>query len=354
MSEKNYFLKRPIGKRRSFSLVCYTEKAGQPKVYHPFKDERIIAINKQFKAGKIDFETAEMMCEEIKVSLLAKSKNVSAIFKNQRLSIENEKLLSEFWADRYAEKFLADERSAKNDFIRALKLLGTASLHISPAKDITAQLKKNCWSANQHRRAADRLNEILRYLKRDIKLGKPGEDFVAVKYLNEAEVFKLAEQAPTQELKWLTLATFGTGTRLGEALAIGINTLSGGIIFVHKQLLPNGKLAPPKRNKTGRAPCIKSCYDSALKWAKVSNKGAYRDLFYDFVSSASRKLWSDDKSKHICIHDLRHSYAIHCLSKGHNLKLVANSLRNTSAICEKYYTGFCHTDETLETALRML
>jgi len=340
--------------RRSWAIASYRLDEVGNRIYVPFTDERVAAINLQFASKAIDSVAAKILLNEIIDSYYRANNVHELIFKRQTLSAENNNLLNKFWNDKYAEKLLIDERSAKDDFVRAFKLIGEASLYTATAKELTAELKVRAKSASQHRRAAERLNEILKYLKRDVRLAKPAEEFKIVKYLNETDVFRLAEQAPTSELKSLAVALFGTGARLGEALAFSETVIGRGDIYIEKQLRPDGTLAPPKRNKRGVVPIIPSTYKHVVAWSKLTDKGAYRDRVYNFVTSASRLLWPNDKSKWISPHDLRHSYAIHCLSKGHSLGVVANSLRNRIEVCQKYYTGYAHNTETLDAAKKLL
>lgn len=345
-SELIYFIKSPDKKRRSWAIVSFYYLENRKRQYVPFSDERVPAINKRFKSGDLDETAARVMLEEIIDGLYKRNKNLKMVFRTQVLSAENEKLLNEFWDAVYSPKLLAfdSDRSAKDDFIRAFKRIKNKSLYTSSIKDLNLALKESCENVGQHRRAVDRINEVLAYIKRDIRLPKPAEEFKTVRYITEDEVHALAEKANREEIKWLVLTLFGTGARVGEALALTPRDISEGSAYVEKQLLRDGTIKTPKRGKKGRAPIIPSTEKYVKLWAAVKDKGSYRDAVYDFVVNNSD----------IVPHDLRHSYAIHCLKMGMSLGMVANSLRNRIEVCQKHYTGYEHNTDTLEVAKKIL
>lgn len=137
---------------------------------------------------------------------------------------------------------------------------------------------------------------------------------------------------------------FATGLRLGELLALSSSDLVGGFLNINKQVKANKNVTPPKRNKTGKVVIIAELKEYVLEFLKVENKETLRYRIQSEVVNISNEVLK----RHIHVHDLRHSHAIHLLGKGASLTLIALQLRNRIEVCQKYYAGFAHTDDTLE------
>lgn len=70
-----------------------------------------------------------------------------------------------------------------------------------------------------------------------------------------------------------------------------------------------------------------------------------RKKFINVKASASitrvcRLLFPETAAHHCDFHDLRHSYAYHCLAKGLTIREVALALGDRMEVAEEYYTGF--------------
>lgn len=344
-SEVRFYLKKPTGKRRSFSLVAYTENPRKYIDLDPQIKQKIDAINTQFKGQTIDQVTAELLVKELIAEEYRKANVFHAAVRQVKLSTENSRLLEKFWTDVYAAKSLADERSTKLDFERALRLIEPLSLYTADANSIKINLKQNSKNVAQQRRAIDRLREMLGYLKREATLHKPEADYSEIVYLTEKQVASLAKAASDPLHKALVIVLFGTGCRLGEALALKPTDVVGDrVVFVSKQLMPDGRIKKPKRGKQGKVTVIKSAWPTVKQWMSMDRSDFDRKKFYDFVVKKSREVCNIE----IHPHCLRHSHAIHLLGQGANLTLVSLNLRNRIEVCQKYYSGFEHTNDSAE------
>lgn len=137
--------------------------------------------------------------------------------------------------------------------------------------------------------------------------------------------------------------------RFSEALAISDEDfVSDNIINIDKQLTKSGEIKPPKRDKVGKVVILPFGVKAAHEFCKIKDRQKFRFNFYNALLEACRKALPNDKNKWVGPHDLRHSHAIYLLSKGASLTQVALNLRNRIDVCQKYYTGFEHTDSTLE------
>jgi integrase len=127
-------------------------------------------------------------------------------------------------------------------------------------------------------------------------------------------------------------------------------------IYIESQLsLRDGEVDEPKRNSVGWIGVIPKYWDRVLEWREIDDKdrGLYEAL-YDFVTTKSKALWPKNRLKHISPHDLRHSHAIYLLENGLRLEDVAKNLRNSILTCQKYYTGFAHTEGTVRSLMKQL
>lgn len=337
-----YFIKRPgpRAKSMSYAIIAYVDS--KPRQYLKLAPElksKVDSIN------KLKPENAEMLLREIINEEYRKSNVVNQTFKQVKLSEENSKILDQLWADKYEAKSLVDEDSAWYDFERAVKRIEPLSLYVASALDIKKRLKETCTNNNQQRRAISQLQEIFKYLKREVLLSKPKADFKEIIFLKEAEVKALAEKAPSIEFKLCVYALFGTGCRIGEALILGPNDIiNERLIHVGKQRTRKGIVKRPKWEKTGNVTVITSMWSHVKEWVAIDRSQFDRWAFYKFVTSNSK----------ISPHGLRHSHAIHLLSCGASLEAVSNNLRNRIEICQKHYTGYAHTDDSAEMLKKLI
>lgn len=335
-SKIRYFIKRPGPKAKSMSYAIIAYVDSKPRQYLKLAPELKAKVD---SINKLKPENTELLLREIIKEEYRKANVVTQTFKQVKLSEENLKILNQLWNDKYAAKSLVDEDSAWYDFERAIRRIEPLSLYVASAIDIKKRLKETCTNNNQQRRAISQLQEIFKYLKREVILSKPKADFKEIKFLKEAEVKELAEKAPTLEFKLCVYVLFGTGCRIGEALILGPNDIiKERLIHVGKQRTRKGVVKRPKWEKTGNVSVITSMWPHFKKWVALDRSEFDRWGFYKFVTSNSK----------ISPHGLRHSHAIHLLSCGVSLEWVSNNLRNRIEICQKHYTGYAHTDASAE------
>jgi integrase len=338
-----YFLIAPSPKRAGFTLVGYKLKDRRTKEYFPIPNEakaQVREINKKIKSGVLTVPDARLLLEGLIEQLTPKAR--SAALRASHISTVNQKLFNEYWDKVYSSRFLEDEgQSMKYDLQKALRLIEPLSLATATPAEILAQLKKSCKSVKVMRRAIDRLNQFMKFLKKPV-LPKPKPGLAQVDYLTEAQ-FKLMLKHVSGDMKALLATLFATGLRLSEALALTSEDVGREHVKVMRQLTKNG-LKPPKRGKSGDVLILPQYKTYVDQWAKVQDKGQFRYSPFNELQRACVLA----KVKVIGIHDLRHSHAIYLLGKGASLKMIALNLRNRQDVCEQYYLGFAHTDETLE------
>lgn len=366
--EKRYFIIKPSAKRKSFAFVCYRLITRKQKEYFTLSKElqnEVDSINKNFHDGIISLSNAETLFKDLKEKLDAKNKVKSAVLKDSSISKINEKIFNNFWESVYVAKPISDKDSARYDILKAIRLIEPLALNTATAEEIQKQLSKKCTNNKEHRRAIVRLKQLLKFLKRDVSIHKPEEDYTEIQYLTKTEFDKVLKFIEDPTLNDLATVLFSTGVRKSEALALRQSDLKGHYLLVDKQLqrgklnketkeVSQPRLKNPKRNKKGRVLVLPFGLEALKRWLKVEDKDLYRSAIFDSLEIACSKAFPNDKSKWVGVHDLRHSHAIYLLSKGASLTQVALNLRNTIEVCQKYYTGYAHTDDTIEALKKMI
>lgn len=350
-----YSVKRPSGKRKTFGLVCFLPIDRKTKKYQPLKPElqtQVNQINAQFIAKTIDERQAYTLIKDLIAREYRRLEVRDRVLKDSVLSVVNQKVFNNFWNKVYEAKELVDAGSANYDFQKAIKLIEPLSLVTATAQEFKARLRKTCKGPLEMRRAIDRLNQLLKFLSRDVRLDKPEEPFRTIRHLTQPELNKVLGHLVVPTLKDLVIALFATGLRLSEAMAVTETDYHDGTLNVDKQLTRHKVHKRPKRGKQGRVFVIPKGVPALKRWLAVENKPNHRYAVSEALLEACKKAFPNDRKKWISPHDLRHSHAIYLLGQGASLTQVALNLRNRIEVCQKYYTGFAHTGDTIEALKR--
>lgn len=331
-----------MGKRRTFRLAAF-EWSNNSKIYKSLPVElkaELASLNRQFLDNNL---TSEQVVACLK-DLIEKQDHSSAKQKSI-LSSTNMRIFDAFWAQVYGVRYLEDEKSARYDFLKAIRLIEPLSLQTATAAEFQNALKSN--APKVIRRATDRLNQILKWLKRDVRLNKPKVGLRVVSYVTYEEFQKILIHLDGH-VKNLAISLYASGMRLSEALAVKPNDYFDGRIMIDKQLTKLEVLKPPKREKIGHSLVLPLGHEAIKAWVEVSDKNSYRYVISKELRAAAKKTFPNDKNKWVSPHDLRHSHAIHLLGMGATITQVALNLRNRVDVCQMYYTGFSHSSDTLD------
>lgn len=339
-----YFILSPDKTHKRFRVTCYrTEDAKRVTV--PLTDSMrkdVLSINEQMLKGVVSAFEAKTLLNELIDTQYRKLEVKDMVIRRSNLSEANQHAFKAFWQAHYATKHLQDDKSPRYDLQAALRLIEPYSIQVATQVELQAALAKSCSNVKQVVRASNRINQILTYLNRDFRLSKPKPGLTKIRHVNLPQFLALHAKL-VGPAKDLAMVLFAAGLRIGEAIALEPTDFFKGTIHVAKQLPRDGKLRAPKRGKVGRVQVLKVGHAACVRWCAVADKVPVRQ---DLVTQL-RRLGK------ITPHDLRHSHAIHWLSKGASLKLVANNLRNRQDVCEMYYAGYEHTDDTLEGLKRL-
>lgn len=351
MEELRYFIKKPRGRRKTFALVCYTLN-GDRRQYAKLPDEllvRVTTINAQYLNKTVTVQQATVLMKDMITAQYRKLNVRDMVIRHSELSVINQRVFSAFWKKEYEPRELVSPRSARYDFQKAIRLIEPLSLATAEEWDLKPALRASGASVPEIRRAIARLNQIFKFLGRGFRLHKPAEGLRTIRYVTEGDLNKLLSHFETGPVKDLIVTLFCSGLRLSESMALTPQDLQDGGLMVTKQLTELGELKRPKRGKQGRVFVLPWGLEAATRWCAVEGKEQYRVEVQRLLLGGAKR-WL---GRRLSPHDLRHSHAIHLLGKGASLTQVALNLRNRVEVCQKYYTGFAHTSDTLD-ALKVL
>lgn len=345
---------RPGKTHRRFRLNCYkTEDSKRVALpLEPKVKDTVRAINEQYLSGTITAGQAEVLLNDLIDSQYRRNQVHDMVLKNSTLSVINQKTFAKFWDEVYELRMVKDPKALRYDFQKALRLIEPLAVTSASQADLQKALQKAIIKTAEFRRAVDRLNHILRYLRRGFKLNKPKKTRTKVSYLTEEELRKvLVHLSPKHKV--LALCLFSTGMRFGEALAITPEDFRRDEIWIDKQRLVDGSEPLPKAGKTGAAAVIEIGLKETKAWCDAVDKESYRWTFPKALKRAAKATFPTDSSKWVSPHDLRHSHAIHWLSLGASLSEVALNLRDDIKVAQEYYTGYAHSEGSLNHLKRL-
>lgn len=355
--KKRYFIARPIKTRKTYVLVCYIPKDRRTKEYVELDEKlkvNVDRINEQYLGGLLQPHEVDVLLRDLIQKQYRKFDVRDMVIKHSVISEINQKIFNEFWNKVYGLRYLQDEKSARYDILKAIRMIEPLALQTATAQELQAQLRKSSTNVREVRRASDRLNQVLRFLGKDFSLQKPKDGMNSVQHVTKPELDRILPFITDTTVQDLAVTLFCSGLRISEALALADGDLIEENLNVNKQLTKEGEIKLPKRDKVGRAVVIPFGLDHVRRWIAVEDKQSYRYRLFDELLDACQKAFPTNKNKWIGPHDLRHSHAIYLLGKGANLTQVALNLRNRVDVCQKYYTGYAHSEGTSEILRRML
>lgn len=344
----NFYHQKPGKGRKSFIILRLDVKNGIKKT-KKVKSEALDAVNAAYLSGTKPLDTCTLLVKEIIQNLYTELERLHPKVVHNSA---NRVLFEKFWATEYQSRDLVDPTSAKNDFKRAIEAVGELSLYTATAADLQNKVAENV-SGNAQRRVVTNLNALLEFIGRDIQLRKNKKKKAAVKHLSLKDFQKILSYIEDPDVRLLTESAFGCGGRTGELFAIRPERIRSAFVMLHTQIDRELEDRETKNRIERKAFIIPEFRKSLATWAAVENKEQYRNIkLAEVVKAACKKAFPTDSSKYITFHDLRHSYAIHLLSKEVTLDLVSQSLGNSIIVCQEYYAGFVLTDEGIESISR--
>ena len=347
MNQVEYWVIKPNKVRRTFAIVERSNRSGGTRV----KDSRLTAINDAFKSNTIDLETALYQVNQLKQEL--ESKNNPNRYPTCEANID---LLNKYWDSKYARRKSQKDskRSARGYYQRAIASLGSKPLlstSIEELQKIVDELPNK-----KQRSASNCLNRILKFYGRTELLAKAHKEDSEFRYLSEKDFKLMLRHVWPHEQKMVCNVAFYSGLRLGEIFAVREFYDDDSTIHVEKQMYENGSLGSTKNKKKRRVFVAPEGVEHVQKLLELetSDRQKLRKLSWaKIVKRACKEAFPKSPEKHLNFHDLRHSYAIYCMTKGLSLTVVASCLGDGLAVAQEYYARFERTSDLGQLAKRL-
>lgn len=372
----NFTIKYPDFKGRgTFALLKVAVYKDGTKKAETITNDRIKGINKEWENSK--------QTEAKRDELLRLVKEIRAeIHRSQQIKdgkvrlvkhTDNQKILSDFVAERIEDRKIVNPKGHEQDFTRAVLVIDRENLSLKTATRKELQKAVNKIDRNNiHRRVCSRLNSLLGFIGRRERL-EPAEYTETPTIFTESEFLNLVGniEAPEDfknhrdDIKNLFFTLFYTGLRVGEAFALfsrrqqdsktgrKLNFLDGTQLAVYSQMIKDTqKMTSTKTGKERVAYVVQNHFHRVKAWADLDRetKEKLRKIeFSCLIKKAGRLTFpKDSEKKNLKAHDCRHSYAVHLLNSGVSISLIAKSLGNSVLVCEKYYLGYALQEEGIQ------
>jgi integrase len=226
-------------------------------------------------------------------------------------------------------------------------LLGSLNFTTAPAEVIQGRIYTTKYNQRAHLVLV--LNMLFKYIgrKERFKIGKNRAASAAVKHLTLVEMLKVADNIKDPVVRLAALTAFGTGCRVGELFPISTFNDTAHTVRIISQIDIFGVERHIKTFDGRVAVVIHELLAHVREWIAlpVAERMKIRNYrLSSIMKAACRKTFPGDSSKECHFYDLRHSYAIHFLSLGATVDIIAAALGNSPEVCRKHYTGFVLTE----------
>lgn len=338
-----YQIYPPSGNHKTFRIVKLEKGTGKSETIRTSETEK---INEQLLNKLIKAEDAREKLAAIVERLYAKAgvKKVSSV-----VNPDNKAVLDEFWKAEYVPKLkeLSDPDSARYEFERAIEALGNCSLRKSTKSELQRTIDR-ALDGNKQRRAVVKLNTLLKFLDRGFTLELAEREKSSIKYITLEDLPKLlehlsdVEDVPAESIKTLHEVAFCTGVLIGESFALDPKsyTPDNDTIKIDKQVDKNGKRRETRVNERTTV-VVPEGKRALTRWFYIKDKiPVSTRLKMSRHTKKAAMLAFKDKSKHITFADLRHSFAIHLLTKGVPINMVADCLGISVPSAKELYGHF--------------
>lgn len=344
-----FTVKAPKGARKTFAIVQDTLYADGRRNQVTVEDESLKALNRNLLSGLIGLGDAEIQVRSIIKPRLEKQAGVSDKKDlEQTVSEHNLTVFKKFWEFINKERVLKNPVSSRNDLLSSLRAIEPLSLTTATRDDLRDAL--DLLSDKKSRRYAIRINQMLDFLGREIKLPLKEVEQEAVHYLEWEEFQRVLPHLPYDESRILATVLFCTGVRLGEAFMLTERSKKpNNAIWVEKQLTHKFVVRGLKNGKPHFSVLLEQGLEAYDAWCRLPEhkRRPLRNTISHQLLNASRKVFSDEQ-RQISSHDLRHSYAIYLLGYRANVTEIASLLGDTEATIRRHYTGWVQNDRMID------
>lgn len=357
-----YSLKKPGKKRRTFAIIKDVKYADGRREQTQVDDKELDSLNEAVKSKVTSPAVAEILIKEKIITRLKVAAGIKdRVALESLISDDNLDVFRKFWEVEKVRPIKGNKRrretgtaAAYYDFLRSIRNIEPLSVHVATKADLQAKSDKLKGNRDQ-RNTSIRVNQLLRFLKRDIQLLVSEKEYKEVSYVTWDELQKIIPHIHSEEVKLLAATLFCTGVRSGEAFAFNDKKVlkPNGGIYVHKQMVKaTGEIVGYLKNGNPHTTVILPFgKEEFAQWCDLSlekKRRIRKDIACQQITRAAKKAFPKDRSKWISPHDLRHSYAIYMLEKGATLSDIAMLLGDDETTVRKYYTGYVLTDRAID------
>lgn len=340
-------LQKGAGKRATFKLQKVSF-SGNSRSYETVNDERIDVINAQFLAGESTFEQTFQLLKEIRDGLKQElAPKVRPVHNSENLA-----LLNKYWKEDYQYRDVVSPETMRWEMENALEIVGHISLLSASAEELQEVINRNTPGAQKQRRVVSRINTLLKFHGRNISLKKKRKEKKPVSHLSARDFALVLQQISNSTFRLLCSIGFETGMRVGEIFAVTPAHCFENRVYVGNQLDRKKVIRDTKTRRERSLYCTDAGTKYLREWFQLepSTRLAVRGIKHaEQLKAACKRAFPKSPEKWITFHALRHSYAIHLISKGVSISLVAQSLGNSVSVCQEFYGGFSLTSESIET-----
>ena len=301
----------------------------------------IAALNKHFKLGILNRVDADARSRLILKALYEeRDKNRVDLTMRGNLRILNAFLIEKYPAARVRRMASRSLQTEKYYFYRALRTVGNLPVD-GTLEPLQNRMDEDLAATPRiHKRLTTSLNRLRKWLSLPM-LQHLLPEHEEVVFVSEAYILEQLSTLP-ETIKILCAVAFYTGLRRGEIFGLRPSDLQGDILYVQRQLTQDKLVTLPKHRKKRKAFIL----PGGVPWVQrlLALGPLNRDLK---INVPTRRAFG------VRFHDLRHSYAVHLISKGASMDWVAQSLGHSREVCERWYAGHMLQDDSV-TLLRLL
>lgn len=344
-----YSIKKPGKDRRTFAVHWKIYDGGAKPKQPLVKDERIDAINSNFRSGILSYDEALLQLRSAVEQIRAELSAGDEVVKASQISEKNLKLYHAFMKDHYRGREIKRPHTIRNEFNFALLAIEPLSI-ISSSKAHLQDRVDEVFNDKQSRRYVGRINQLLVFANRDFKLHAKKRKHAKVRYVTLEELNTILAFVQDYDLKNLYTTLFCTGVRFGEAFTLKERDIKpNGTIYIQEQMTEKLEIREIKNSKPHHTIVLPEGMKAVKAWSALphSKKESLRTRGQHPLTNAAKKAFQD-KGRWISPHDLRHSYAIHMLGLGVPLDKVAKLIGDSLKTTEEYYAAFTMSENEVE------
>jgi hypothetical protein len=341
------YLRHPRGPRGGYSIIRRTHHGGAGRSAETVESEALAAVNRELRAGRL---TRDEAAEAARRELARLRELAGGGRRRTLLSAANLRTLQRYWDAEFEHRHHVDKPAAWNRLRRAVEALGDVPLTAS-REELQRQVNRAA-RGNKHRAIVFALNPLLAFLGRAGVQLEPGKrERRRIRYLTLSQFRTVLAHIIDPYFRLMCGAAFATGCRAGELFSLPSH-IRDGVVTVEWQVRRGEKKDAETKNRRVRdVPIIPEAAEWLVGWLELDARMELRGRRHAEILRAACRA---GKLPEITFHGLRDSYAIHLLSRGVSVALVAQALGDSEAVVQEHYAGFVLTEPGVEAVKRLL